>query len=189
MSQEETSTAEKNFLLHAARVGVGTASFARELLTQVGDWEKLFLLASQHAVTPLLCHTLSPDIAGEIPASAMTPRRVASRRLLLRNAQLAAVLAEILDLFESHEISAVPFKGPSMAFQLYGQAGFRSSVDLDILVRVKDVARARDALQSRGYETDCPSEPSREAAYLRVRHELHFSREGTFAIELHQAFL
>jgi hypothetical protein len=102
---------------------------------------------------------------------------------------MAAVLEELLDFFKTNEISAVSFKGPVLAFQLYEQSGLRSSVDLDFLVRAEDVLRAKDLLLSRGYKTDCPSEPSQQAAYLRVRHELHFAREGTCAIELHQAFL
>ena len=189
MSWAETDTAEKDFLLHAARVAVGTTSFVPELLARVRDWEQLFRLASQHAVTPLLCHALSPCLAGEIPSGAMTQRRAASHRLLLRNTQMTALLAKILDLFGRNAISAIPFKGPSLAFQLYGQPGLRSSVDLDFLIRRRDILRAKDILLSCGYRTDCPSDPSQQAAYLRVRHELHFTRKETFGVELHQAFL
>src|SRR6516164_7994066 len=106
MSGPESDTAERSFLLHAARAGVGTASFAPELLAEVTHWEQLFLLASQHAVTPLLCHALSKAIAGEIPGIALTQRRAASRQLLLRDAQLVTALGQIFDLFRTNGISA-----------------------------------------------------------------------------------
>src|SRR5262249_33081491 len=154
-----------------------------ELLARVKDWEQVFLLASQHAVTPLLCHALSPEIVGEIPSGAKTQRRAAVHRLLLRNSQLAANLGAILDLFEQNQIRAVPCKGIVLAFQVYGQSRMRCSVDLGLLVGAEVFLRAKEVLFSRGYETDCPSEPSRHAGYLRVRHELHFARDGSFSIE------
>jgi len=184
-----SDSAEKEFLFHVARVAVGTAPFMCELLPRVRDWEHVFRLASQHAVTPLLCQVLSPRVAGKIPAGAMTLRRVASRRLFLRNSQSLAVLMDILDLFERNEIPVTPLKGPSLAFQLYGESDLRASVDLDFLVRAEDVLRARDVLLSRGYQTDFPTEPSQQAVYLRVRHDLRFTREGTFPVDLHQTFL
>src|SRR6185295_18513676 len=104
----------------------------------------------------------------------------------LRGTQMTTALGEILDLFERNGIPAMPFKGPVLAFQLYDQPGLRSSVDLDFLVHAEDILHARSVLLTRGYQTNCPPERSGQAAYLRVRNELHFAREGTCAIELHQ---
>jgi hypothetical protein len=103
---------------------------------------------------------------------------------------LTAELLRLLDLFDRHSIPALPFKGPVLADQLYGDIAAREFCDLDILVRKQDILRAKFALLDAGYTTDLPHPPARQAAYLRARYEIHFrSPDGAVPIEIHQAFL
>ena len=104
--------------------------------------------------------------------------------------RLSAELLRLLDLFERHAIPALPFKGPALAFALYGDVAMREYCDLDVLLRPEDLAAAKHALLAEGYTTDLPSHAGREAAYLRARYELHFTTpDGAVPIEIHQAFL
>jgi hypothetical protein len=57
----------------------------------------------------------------------------------------------LLRLFEAGSIRAVAFKGPVLAGTVYGNLGLREFGDLDILVRKKDICRARDLMLSHGY--------------------------------------
>jgi hypothetical protein len=99
-------------------------------------------------------------------------------------------LLRLLDLFEGHSITALPFKGPVLADMLYGDITARDYCDLDILVPKQDVAKAIAALLAAGYTTDLPSDSGQRKAYLRARYEIHFtSPGGGIPIEIHQSFL
>jgi hypothetical protein len=160
------------------------------LVREVTDWDYLFRLASRHAVTPLVCHVLGRIDASNLPAVVLAQLRAASRTQATRSLHQTGALAMLLDLFDVHSIPVAPFKGPALACSLYGDGGFRYSVDLDILIRRKDVLPARDILLHYGYGTDFPDDPLQQEAYLGVRDELHFtSHDGTYVIELHHALL
>jgi len=99
-------------------------------------------------------------------------------------------LLRVLDLFDRHSITALPFKGPVLADMLYGDITARDYCDLDILVRKPDIPNAIAALLAAGYTTDLPSDPGQRKAYLRARYEIHFtSPGGAIPIEIHQSFL
>ena len=179
-------------LLRCARACVGTEPVegTPELLRQVTDWEYLFRLASRHSIAPLVSHLVNQIDASELPQSFLKQLQAASRNRARRSLELTAGLLRLLDLFELNSIPALAFKGPVLASSLYGDVGLREFVDLDILIRREDVLRAKDVLLAHGYRTDLPAEPARQAAYLRARHELHFTPEdGAYLIEIHQAFL
>jgi Uncharacterised nucleotidyltransferase len=66
---------------------------------------------------------------------------------------LTAELLKLLALFETHSISAVPFKGPILAASVYGNLSLRQFGDLDIFVHKEDIARAARLLVSQGYRS------------------------------------
>ena len=83
-------------------------------------------------------------------------------------------------------IEAVPYKGPVLAACMYGNLALRQFVDLDIIVRRRDVFRASDVLQSVGYRPNFPLTRAQEAGYLRSRYAVELERDdGYFAVELH----
>jgi hypothetical protein len=187
-----TSRPEHELLLRCARAGVQSERDDRisELVPQVTDWEYLLGLACRHAVTWFVSHILIQNHASEVPDAVLTGLRNASRDRAPHSLALTAELVRLLDLFEANGIRAVPFKGPVLATLLYGHVGLRESVDLDILIRRQDIVRATSLMIAHGYVTDLPTEPAQRAAYLRVRHELHFTSEnGACLVELHQALL
>jgi Uncharacterised nucleotidyltransferase len=183
---------EEEFLLRCARACVGTASVERvvEPLRQVADWEYVFQLASRHGLAPLISRLLNQIDASELPRPLLAQLLRASRDRAARSLELTAGLFRLLDLFDLNRIPAVAFKGPVLASSLYGNVGLREFCDLDVLIRREDALRAKEVLLAHGYRTDLPTTSAREAAYLRARHELHFTPEdGDFGIEIHQAFV
>ncbi|MGO4884740.1 MAG: nucleotidyltransferase family protein [Bryobacteraceae bacterium] len=109
----------------------------------------------------------------------------------LRSALLfTGELLRLLDLFDSHHIAALPFKGPVLADMLYGDIAARDYCDLDILVPKPDTSRVINVLLDAGYTADLPTDSGQRAAYLRARYEIHFtSPDGAIPIEIHQSFL
>jgi hypothetical protein len=146
------------------------------------DWAALDRLASRHGVAPLLVRAL--------PERHAIRFRQRERERTKWGLRLTAELLRLLDLLERHAIPALPFKGPALAFALYGDVALRESCDLDVLVASVDLPKAKRAMLRAGYTSDLPAVAAQEAAYLRARYELHFTTpEGAVPIEIHQAFL
>ncbi len=75
----------------------------------------------------------------------------------LQSLELHRELKRLLPLFAETEIPVVPFKGPVLSEQLYGDPLLRMSVDLDLLVPRDCVVETVDLLMADGYlpEFDC----------------------------------
>jgi hypothetical protein len=94
-----------------------------------------------------------------------------------RNRFLTDELIKILDLFEAHKISAIPYKGPVLAAAVYGDLSLRQCADLDIMIRERDVRTAKDLLLSQRYRPDPANQLDWEA------HLVH--ENGMFLVDLH----
>ncbi|CAN5848367.1 hypothetical protein BH23GEM7_BH23GEM7_08110 [soil metagenome] len=162
----------------------------RTLLSEGLDWERMLPLAERHGMLPLLCWHLEAGAADLVPPE----KRAALRAAFLENAGrvlgLVGELFEILQLFETHGIAAVPYKGPLLAAKLYGNLALRQAGDLDILLRKADLPRARELLQQRGYVARAGLAPGEEEFSLRVGYHEIFDRIGAvpLTVELHWAF-
>lgn len=101
----------------------------------------LVSLAAFHRVAPLLARALpQPELAAY------------ARSLLPRTLLLTGELARLLKDWQSQGIAAIPFKGPGLAVQLYGDPALRHFDDLDILVRPADFPAAKAHLLACGYQ-------------------------------------
>jgi len=66
----------------------------------------------------------------------------------------------------------------------YGDLALRRFVDLDVMVRRADVARAVEVMSGKGYVSARPMNPEQQALLLRTQHNLQFTRDGLI-VELH----
>jgi hypothetical protein len=123
----------------------------RSLLPLVSDWDRVLLLARRHGLLPLVTSTVGrvgeADVSGPRRASLVQAGTAAGHRALL----LTRELLRILDGLEANGIDAMPYNGPALAQRLYGSVAARSYVDLDVLVRERDVERVAEALAPLGY--------------------------------------
>jgi hypothetical protein len=90
----------------------------------------------------------------------------------------------VLARFAAHEIPALPYKGPVLAQRVYGSLAMRQVGDLDIVVRRRDVARARELLIARGYHSRRARIAIPGALRVEYQHRLVHPREH-IVIELH----
>jgi hypothetical protein len=149
------------------------------LAGQITDFNRLFALARNHGVLPLLySRLLESDV--HLPAEYMTLLHDEYCTNLAQNLAAVAELANVLDLFEESEIPAMPFKGVSLANSVYGKVGLRPAGDLDVLVYRRDLDRATQIVLSRGYELRTPIQANREPSEFG-KYEYHFERpsDGT----------
>ena len=149
------------------------------------DWSLLLRLAHGHGLTPLLYWQLS-HCADIVPPAVLEELRGRFERNAARNIALARELHRILDLLRTRGIAAIPYKGPALAQIAYGDLGLRHFIDLDILVRKRDVRPARDLLKTRGYRPRLSLTTAQESALLDAHCEYALQREGDgICVELH----
>jgi hypothetical protein len=180
---------ESELLLLCAHRG-GEAGEANERLRELSrgviDWDYLYRLASRHALLPLLCRGLEAAAVEEAPREFRVRLRENYRANAARNTLLAGELLRAARAFEAAGVPLLAYKGPALALQAYGELRLRRFVDLDVIVRRRDVARAGELLLSLGFRKPERLTPAHEKFLLRRQHNLAFTREeGGLIVELH----
>lgn len=121
------------------------------LLHEKIDWTYLTQTAPQHGVIPVLyrsLHSTYPDAVPEVILEQLRNHFYANAG---RNLFLRKQLCNLLHLLETHEIPAIPYKGPVLAVSVYENLAFREFGDLDILVHERDYQTAQHLLSAQGY--------------------------------------
>jgi len=152
------------------------------------DWGLIIRLGHRHGLLPLLYRHLSELALPSMPLDAFAEIWGHYERVARRNKAMTNELVEILKLFESHGISAVPYKGPALADQIYGDSALREYADLDLLVSREDLAKARSLLQERGYVPRFAIPPAFDEALLASSrfYDLEFTHPvRSILVELH----
>lgn len=191
----ETPTAktrsEIELLLCCSRTCI-TAEVAkriRNLVQENLDWTYLLETAQQHRVMPLLHQILNAVCPEAVPQSIREQLRISFQINTIHNLFLTEELLRVIELFATHDIPVIPFKGPALAVYAYGDLGFRQCSDLDIVVHKQDIFRAKDLLMAHGYLYLNERSSSQEATHLKHHHEYELiHKNGKLAMDLHWAF-
>jgi len=137
------------------------------------DWARVVRLAEHHGVLPLMYQRLQA-IPEAVPLAIRDELRQRYENNARRNLVFVAELLRVLACLEAHGIEAIPYKGPVLAEAVYGDLALREFSDLDVLIRPRDVARAKQALQALQYAPNLELSAMEERAYLRSGYELTF---------------
>ncbi|MEW6754366.1 MAG: nucleotidyltransferase family protein [Candidatus Latescibacterota bacterium] len=124
---------------------------AAHLLAGELDWGEVIRWAGHHGVLVHVHRQVSTTPAAVAPQPVRHLLRAHYERNAVRNLHLTGVLLELLQVLEEEGIPALPYKGPVMALQLYGDPALRAIGDLDILVPPHQARPAREAVAVRGY--------------------------------------
>lgn len=150
------------------------------LLTQEPKWKELVSLAEEHGVVAQLDAAISN---GKIPEEIAASLRQRHRAQLMFTLSMTAELVRLLEKFRAAGVEAIVVKGPVLSMRAYGDPGLRQYVDLDFLIRARDLVAATRALNELSYEGDVPMEAI-EAG--KIPGEYLFMRPGTrLLVELH----
>ncbi|MEZ5354226.1 MAG: nucleotidyltransferase family protein [Bryobacteraceae bacterium] len=176
---------ELEILLWAARRAMGAGEDLGPIAKRIKDWKAVVRFASANGMIPLLARSVSQQLAAPLAA-----RRELVKLFLERsghNKALAEELHEVLGDLSRGGIEALAYKGPALAAMAYGDLSARNpSSDLDLLLRPKDIAQARQIVEARGYRSVLSS--TDEVHFLRHRYHLHFERaDRNLHLELHWA--
>lgn len=188
LPSSETVCPEKRLLVCCARTKMqpAIAEEIRSLAAGPLDWDFLFSEAAENSVTPLLARQLPACAADVISVGHLEQLRDAARANAVRSLILVAELIKITDAFQSAGIQAIPYKGPILAAQAYGDVTLREFEDIDIVLRQRDMARANDILTALGFRPKFPWILSPGAASALVPGEYNYRDEDRrMMVELH----
>jgi Uncharacterised nucleotidyltransferase len=187
-ANENAPSPEKQLLVCCARTKLtpAGATAIREILADPLDWDYLLWEAEENSITPLLDRHLAAVAPGAAPTAAQEQLKKTCRANTVRCLYLTAELINILSLLQSQNIPAIPYKGPVLAAQAYGDIALREFEDLDIILGQSDVPKAHEIVVSLGYKPKFDWILSPGAAASLVPGEYNYRDEPRRAmVELH----
>jgi len=146
-------------------------------------WDVLLELAAEHGVLGLVAARLLEHNYDGVPAVVRERLQTRLRAQHLFTLSMAAELFRVLEDFESASIEALLVKGPLISVLAYGDPAVRSYVDLDLIVRHRDILSATQHMIAMGFAAKVPQSAIQAG---KVPGEYVFRRPGTqCVIELH----
>ena len=152
---------EDTVLLCCTRTSMTKATIyeLKEALSGKLDWNYILENALQHGIAPLLYHNLVK--MADVPEEVMGHLRMHYNANVARNMLVYNELSTVLNAFEHAGIDVIVLKGAALAETVYRDIGLRPFADVDLLVRVKDLQRAKKKLAELGYILDEDVSPER----------------------------
>jgi hypothetical protein len=150
----------------------------------IDDWASAERLACAHGLLPWLARGLA---AAGMTEGAHAPIAAAAAARAARTLGQVRRLAELYALLERAGIRALPFKGPVLSLQLYGDVALRQSVDLDLVVPFDRYRDARAALVAHGLPPRGGHTARQERTLFRWLGHAPFGHGADF-VELHWRF-
>jgi hypothetical protein len=187
----KNSRAECELLLACLRPEITSEARRQieELLHRDLDWQLFLRLVKRHNVTPRLYSNLNNNFREAVPGMALEQLRGDCRASSFRALVMTAELLKLLKEFNAHSIQAIPFKGPTLAIQAYGDLALRQFCDLDLLIREPEFHQARALLVARGYQQHNELPAAQEASRQRLTGQLAMFGPDGIMVELHTAVL
>lgn len=178
--------AHLRLLFISAKPGVLAREEVTALAAQVSDWPALLAAANDQCVRPLFHRALYGASFAGVPAQWRQALEQSLRQLLKQNLAFTAELLHIVDVLDHAEVECIPYKGPILALQAYRDIGLREFMDVDILVRQRDIPRVTAAMSDAGYPLFSPSEAPTPVDSTAIPGQYHFAKPPEFLpIEFH----
>jgi len=159
----------------------------RQLLRNPVSWKSVLDLADRHG-TLLLLHQALTTRSQEVPAETKLRLKQRHQINLHKSLFLARELIRIIDRLIQLGIEAMPYKGVTLAEQMYGDISLRPAGDIDLLIRPEDLSRIKQAVRELDYTPHDDLSAAEERAYLRSGYECAFdSQAGRNLLEVQWA--
>lgn len=114
------------------------------------DWQGLLKQAELEGMTPLLKKHLDESEAN-YPVSVRRSLNILAKRHQQQSDVRIQVLQEILELFQSEQLTPIPIKGAALCHTTYPDPGLRPMRDMDILLPKNEVDHAQELLRNIGF--------------------------------------
>jgi hypothetical protein len=149
---------ERRLLVACARTRMtpAAAQTIRKLASGPIDWNDLIQTAAENSVVPLLALQLPAAAGDSFSPEQLAQLQAAARAAGIRALQLSAELIRVIDALRAAGIVALPYKGPVLAQQAYGDLALREFEDLDIVLPQQQIAQANGIMVGLGYRARYP---------------------------------
>lgn len=179
---------EKRLLIACARTQMTAAAAQQihEITSAPLDWDYLLRAAAENSVLPLLALHLPAVAPGAFSTEQFARLKGAARAAGIRSLQLSAELIRVVNALRAENVLALPYKGPVIAMQAYGDLALREFEDLDVIVPQRDMARANQVLLALKYSPKFPWIFDQSAVVPGEYN--YYDRERRIIVELHTEF-
>src|SRR5271169_4298887 len=130
----------------------------RAMLVDGVDWTRFARTAIACGLASLAGHALirvAPDL---VPDDILDAFRATIDQTREQNRALLDTLLGVIGALSKAGVEAIPFNGPTLAIDAYGDLGLRRfSGNLDLFIRARDLAPSISRLRGLGYERERPS--------------------------------
>ena len=173
------SPAEWSLLLAAGSACSGSEKQNRidPLLAESLSWETVLDLADRHGLVSLLYESLS-SVTRDVPTDTLRVLRERHQINLHKSLFLARELIRILNRLQPAGIAVMPYKGLTLAEQMYGDIALRPAGDIDLLIRPGDFCCIKQAVSELGYTPHQQLSEAEERAYLESGYECTFDSDA-----------
>lgn len=181
----EILSPEKKVILQAIQVDQSCDTWGWKKEKNNINWRLVTDVGIRHEVLPLVYKYLKRQNKRNVPQEEINKQYSLFLKNVGRNIHLTQKLLNILRLLSDHEYEAVPFKGPVLAIQAYGDVGFRVFCDLDILIKRRDSSHIYDLMVSQGYLPAKPGIEKMKTVWRRFGRNFEFYDKNSI-IDFHQ---
>ncbi len=157
------------------------------------DWNNFIkLVVDRHRVTGPVYKNLMLYAKALIPESVSGHLKRKYQQSAFKMLAMTTELVNIIGIFDKHGIRALPFKGPVLGMQLFGDCCMRRSGDLDIVVPQESLPHAEKLLMNSGYKKVKPQNqfsPKQYKSFIKKSvHSNFFNPDTQISVELHWKF-
>lgn len=177
------------FVLNCIRFSEVEKKQMHTLLALILDWDLCLRQAMEHRVFPLVYKTLRTLNNPAVPDYVLQTLRQECRNNALKAVSMTGEMVRVIRMMEDVGIQPLILKGAPLALKLYEDIALRPSVDIDILIKPQEFAKAEKIMEHAGYKRFEPdlSMTERQTKKYFEKHQ-HFSYihpERTICVELH----
>ena len=160
-----------------------------ELIPQIGDWETVVNLANHHGLIPLTHLRLKETVWEQIPKKTREALDVGRRMNASHALSLTSELLRLMRLLQEHHIFALPYKGPALAAQLYGDVSMRQYGDIDVVIAKENWPTVDSLLCQNEWQPEYTLPAAQEHLYLKTyKDHSYFSERQGHLLEIHWGF-
>lgn len=124
-----------------------------ELLRQAVDWNFVVEASIHHRVAGLVYHNLNEiETNQNIPFDILSKLKQYYEQTTSKNLGLWKEFCRIQEALRRAKIEPIPIKGIILTHTLYHNLGLRPIIDIDILVRERDVSKTEEIISQIGYK-------------------------------------
>lgn len=167
---------------HAA--GIAAPGEVTMAAARIENWDVALALLSEQSLVAWLARAQPDAPHGGMPERVRAAAGDEARATLARVRQLTDVCAAL----SAAGVVPLPYKGPALSLQLYGELGLRRSIDLDVVVPHAAYPRAREALVRMGLAPRGGHSARQERALFTWLGQASFGTGASDFVELHWRF-